>query len=256
MTEPTLLALFTRADAAALALLLLSWAGMGWWVEHAGEARPSVAVLMERFRHEWMQNHVSRDPRVFDALLLASLRQGTAFFASTCLLVIGGGLALLGNTSSLDRLAQDVGLPPSPALLWDLKVMLPVLLITFAFLKFVRSHRVFGYAVSVVGAIPNPIRTDTGRTGSRPSVSPDAARRARRASNLIVNASRAFSGGMRSTYFALASLGWILGPWALMLTTLLTVGLVWHYEFNSDFRHALQDPDPLAPSEPRRRSPP
>ncbi|WP_390621816.1 DUF599 family protein [Rubripirellula tenax] len=37
-----------------------------------------------------MRVMVTREPRIFDSQIMASLRQGTSFFASTCLLAVGG----------------------------------------------------------------------------------------------------------------------------------------------------------------------
>ena len=94
---PVVRAALTWADAAAVALLVLAWAGMGWLSEHP-LGRPSVTVMMAEVRREWMQEFLRRDNRIFDAQIIASLRQGTAFMASTALLAVGGVLALIGNT--------------------------------------------------------------------------------------------------------------------------------------------------------------
>ena len=45
-----------------------------------------------------MRQLITREPRIFDATLLNALRQGTSFFASTCMIAIGGLLAVIGNT--------------------------------------------------------------------------------------------------------------------------------------------------------------
>ena len=65
------------------------------------------------------------------------LRNGTAFFASTSLLAVGGGLALLRSTS--DALAVLGALPidlrPSPALC-EIKCVGLILIFIYAFFKF------------------------------------------------------------------------------------------------------------------------
>ena len=35
--------------------------------------------------------------------LIDSLRQGTAFFASACMIAIGGGIAVIGNAAAVQR---------------------------------------------------------------------------------------------------------------------------------------------------------
>ena len=86
------MALLGALDWTAVAAILSAWLFIGWWIEHPGAARPSVTVLMSQRRRDWMKVMVTREPRIFDSQIVNSLRQGTAFFASTCLLAIGGVL--------------------------------------------------------------------------------------------------------------------------------------------------------------------
>lgn len=232
-----MLALITslsKADTIAVSFILLTWALLGFWVEHSGPRWPSTHRLMARYRREWMHNHIRRDPRVSDAMLLGSLREGTAFLASACLIALGGGLALIGNTERLENLAEELMLDPSPTAVWELKIILPLIMITNGFLKFVWSHRVFGYCSVMMGAVPND------------PTSPKAQKRAETAAKLNIEAAKAFNRGLRSVYFSLAALGWLLGPTALCLTTAVTIATVWQREFNSRSRQVLLaalDPD-------------
>jgi len=45
---------------------------------------------MAGVRRDWMREFRHRENRIFDAQIIASLRQGSAFFASTAILAIGG----------------------------------------------------------------------------------------------------------------------------------------------------------------------
>ncbi len=94
MDITTLFLLLSWPDIIAAAFTLLCWGLVGWHVEHPRPSRPSVNRLMRQYRREWMLNNIDRSPRVHDATLLGSLRDGTAFFASACLIAIGGALAL------------------------------------------------------------------------------------------------------------------------------------------------------------------
>ena len=99
---------FGAADLAALTLTVCVWLGIGWRIENPAPGNPSVAVLMVGFRREWMRQFVAREARMFDAAIMVNLRQGTSFFASACMIAIGGGLALIGNTERLLGLALDL----------------------------------------------------------------------------------------------------------------------------------------------------
>ncbi|WP_333847162.1 DUF599 domain-containing protein [Phaeobacter italicus] len=236
MTLIDRLALFSPLDLIACALLLLSWLGIGWRIENAPKGKPSVSELMAQFRHEWMIQMVSRQPRIFDAQLISNLRQGTAFFASASMIAIGGGLALIGNTDQLVGVARNLSLDSAPAFVWDVKILLVLLLLSNAFLKYVWAHRLFGYCFVLMGAVPN--------SGD----APNAFKRAEQAADLSITAARSFNRAMRSTYFSLASVAWLVGPLALIATTLITLAVLYRREFASQSRQILQrlpaDPKP------------
>ncbi len=221
------IALLSLLDWIAAALFLLSWLVIGWWIEHPGVKHPSVTVLMSERRRDWMKVFVTRDPRIFDSQILTSLRQGTSFFASTCLLAVGGVLALAGNTEPLRGVAAEVSEMAVPVLIFQIKLGLVALFLTNAFLKFVWANRVFGYCAVLMAAVPND-----------PS-DPQAYPRAAQAAELNIRAAINFNRGLRAMYFALAGLAWLLGATALMVATVAVVWIVWSREFASLPREIL-----------------
>ena len=84
--------------------------------------------MMADFRRAWMKEMVTRQPRMFDAQLIGHMRQGTSFFASTSMIAIGGGLALLGNTERLAGVARDLAIGSAPAMVWEIKILIIILL--------------------------------------------------------------------------------------------------------------------------------
>ena len=92
-------------EGSSLPVLFLAWFGCAHVIEHSPPGRPSVSTLMRRYRRDWMEQFVHRDPRIFDGNILSSLREGTSFYASACMIAIGGGLALIGNTDPLAGIA-------------------------------------------------------------------------------------------------------------------------------------------------------
>lgn len=226
------MSLFSTLDYAALAALALVWVLIGWRIERSSPQKPSVSVLMEDFRRDWMRQMVTREPRMFDIQLVSTLRQGATFFASASMIAIGGGLALIGNTEQLAGLANDLTLGNAPAIVWEIKILIVLLLLSNAFLKFVWAHRLFGYSAVLMAAVPND---------------PDASLafpRAGQAAELTNTAGRSFNRGMRSVYFALASLAWLLGPWTLLLAVVLTAAVLYRREFASHSRRALLEIPP------------
>ncbi len=218
---------FTGLDLIALGFLWISWLAIGWAVEHPPASRPSVSVLMTGYRREWMRQFITREPRIFDATIMDNLRQGTAFFASACMIAIGGALALIGNTERLLGLAEDLTLSSAPTVVWEVKILLVMGFVTLAFLNFVWSHRLFGYCAIVMAAVPNEVSD------------PLTVERADQAAALNIYAARSFNRGLRNVYFALGALAWLLGPVALIIATAATVGVLSRREFASHSRQAL-----------------
>lgn len=222
----TRLDLFQPLDFAAVAVLLATWLFIGWRID-AGGLRPSVSMLMAEYRREWMQVMIDRDPRIFDSQILSMLRQGASFFASACMIAIGGALALIGNGQRLATLGNDLTFADDPAIVWELKLTLVTVLLVNAFLKFVWSNRLFGYCAVLVAAVPND-PTD-----------PRALPRAQQAGEINITAARSFNRGLRSIYFAMASSAWLIGPLALLIATAVTLAVLWRREFASKSRAAL-----------------
>lgn len=229
MTFSDRIALFSGADLIALCLLFGLWLLIGWRVEHPSARHPSTSMLMSNYRKQWMAELVTRQPRVFDAQILASMRQGTTFFASTCMIALGGTLAMIGNAEQLAGVAQDITLTNEPAIVWELKLMVLAIFLTNAFLKFVWANRLFGYCAVLMAAVPNDPEH------------PKAVHRAGQAAEISITAARSFNRGLRSIYFALAAAAWLAGPIALGIASLVTVFVIWRREFWSRSRKILLD---------------
>lgn len=219
----------TLLDLVALGSLLLAWAGAAWIVEHPPARRASVTVLMQAYRRDWMREMITRQPRIFDAAILSSLRQGTTFLTSATMIAVGGVLALMGQAERLDGLVMDVGLEGPPVVVWQGKLGVVALLLIYAAFKFVWSNRLFGYCAVVMASVPN----DTRDAGALP--------RAMQAAELNVRAALNFNRGLRAVYFAFAALGWLLGPWGLLAGVALTSWTVLSREFASTSRGVMME---------------
>ena len=226
MDMMTHLGALSTPDLLAVLAVFLLWAGSGWIIEHPPASRPSVSHIMQDYRHDWMRQFVTRQPRIFDATLIDSLRQGTAFFASACMIAIGGGVALIGNSEQLRGIAQDLTIDPTTVQV-EVKMILCLAFLANALLKVVWSHRLFAYCAVLMAAVPNDV-TD-----------PQAYPRAAQAADINITAARNFNKGLRAIYFALAALGWLLGPWGLILAALAATTVLMRREFMSQSRDVM-----------------
>lgn len=218
---------FSALDYVALAWLWIAWVGIGRLVEHPPKGSPSVSVLMRKFRRDWMRQLVTRTPRIFDANVIDSLRQATSFYVSATMVAIGAGLALVGNGDRLAGVAQDFTLGYTPEVVWDIKILLILMLVTDAFLKFVWAHRLFGYCAIMMAAVPNDAQH------------PEAYPRADQAATVNIQAARNFNAALRSVYFSLGALPWLIGPIPMLVTVTGTLLVLWRREFASASRKAM-----------------
>ena len=88
-------------DWLALGYFLAAWTGYSILVERTAHGRQSLNSMMNGYRDRWMGQLLARDMRMVDAQVTAALQNGTAFFASTSLLAIGGVLAMLRSSDQV-----------------------------------------------------------------------------------------------------------------------------------------------------------
>jgi uncharacterized membrane protein len=218
-------------DLLAFAWFLIAWIGYSYVIERTKKGRGGLNALMNNYRDEWMRHMLGRDGRIVDAQVSAALQNGTAFFASTSLIAVGGTLSLLR--------APQVVLPviavlpfgtPSARELWELKMMGLAIIFVYAFFKFAWSYRLYNYFAILIGAAPPPSEKDT----------PAARAFAHRAASICADAGQHFNRGQRAFFFALGYLGWFLGAVPLALTTLAVLIVMWRRQFSSVSRRAFE----------------
>jgi hypothetical protein len=173
-------------DIAAVGFFVVEWLIYGITLEHTAYGRDSLSARMNGYREVWVRNMLDREARMVDMQIMASLQNGTAFFASTSLIAIGGGLALLRATNDALAVLRElpVDLTPSPAL-WEIKCVGLILIFIYAFFKFVRVLQI-RLVLPPVQLCRDPARRDaaivTARHGRRggPCDTHDAIVRGRR----------------------------------------------------------------------------
>jgi uncharacterized membrane protein len=224
---------FTTIDYVALAFFVFAWFAYWGAVELTPAGRRGLNLLMNGYRHRWMEQMVVRENRIVDTTLLASLQSGTAFFASTSLFAVGGVLALLQSTETALTLFADLpfGLATS-RVAWEVKVIGLAVIFVYAFFKFGWSYRLFNYAAIVVGAVPV-------LKGADATTEAEARAVARRAAAMNAVAAKHFNRGQRAFFFALAYLGWLISAYVFMAATAAVLYVMWRRQFASDAREAL-----------------
>lgn len=218
-------------DLAALAFFVLAWVGYGLSVGRLRGRLVSLSQLMNGQRQEWARQMVVRDNRVVDTTINASLQNGTAFFASTSLIALGGVLTL---SRSGDDVLTLFGALPFGAIAtratWEIKVAGLAVVFVYAFFKFAWAYRLFNYGAILIGAVPPK--------GAGVSMD-EMMRAAQRAASMNIAAGKHFARGQRAFFFALAYLGWFVSPLLLIATTTGVVLVMWRRQFASEIRSVL-----------------
>src|SRR6202046_5396188 len=199
--------LFSKLDLIALAWFIIAWLGYAVIIEMTAHGKSGLNAQMHRYRDLWMERMLAREARMVDGQIIAGLQNGTAFFASTSLIALGGSATLLHSTE--DMLTVIAALPFGEAVTqtqWELKVVGLVIIFAYAFFKFAWSYRLYNYVAIMLGAMPHAADCAT----------PEAEAHIRSTAQLFQSAGRHFNRGQRGFFLALGYLGWFAGPYVLM----------------------------------------
>jgi uncharacterized membrane protein len=227
--------LFAPADLVAVACFLGAWLTYAFLVEWTARGRDGLSAHMNRYREIWVQRMLHREARMVDMQIMAALQNGTAFFASTSLIAIGGALSLLRSTGDVLTVLGALPLAvPTTRDQWEAKTIGLVIIFAYAFFKFAWSYRLYNYVAILLGAMPHADDKET----------PEAKAHIRRTTQLFQSAGSHFNRGQRGFFLALGYLGWFAGPYVLMLTTAAVIAVLWRRQFASNARRAVMKHEP------------
>lgn len=221
---------FTTIDYVALGFFVMAWFGYHAALEMTAAGQKSLNKIMNQYRYRWMEQMVVRENRIVDTTIMASLMNGTAFFASTSLIAIGGVLALLRSTDEVLPIFSNLpfGSPPTP-LAWEVKVIGLAVIFVYAFFKFAWSYRLFNYMAIILGSVP--VLKESNRE--------EALVVARQAGMMNAVAGKHFNRGQRAFFFSLAYLGWFVSAYLFIAATAGVLLVMWRRQFLSDARDAV-----------------
>lgn len=224
---------FSNLDLIALAFFTLSWLGYHYVVEMGPYAARTLNMRMNLRRARWIRESAAREVRIVDTQVMGGLQNGTAFFASTSLLAIGGTLALLNATDRAVAIFSDLPfVPMTLRSVWELKIIGLVAIFGYAFFKFAWSYRLFNYCVILLGALP-PFDSRDERA---------MAHAVHETIEMNIAAGRHFNRGQRAFFFALAYLGWFLGPVSFIGFTGAVLVAMYRRQFASDATRVFNHP--------------
>jgi uncharacterized membrane protein len=217
----------SNLDLMALGWFLLAWTVHALVVERSNWRTRSLNYRMDLTRREWMHQMITREVRIVDTQIMASLHQGTAFFATTSLFAIGGALALLRSTDEVMDVFRALPLAvQTTRTVWEIKVVGLLVIFVYAFFKFAWCYRLFNYLVIQMGAAP-PAKA------AKTKAAKEAIERMARMSTV---AGRHFNRGQRAIFFALAYLGWFVNGYVFAVATAAVLFVILMRQFGPTAR--------------------
>lgn len=221
---------FGTLDLIAIAFFAAAWIGYLLAVEVGPHSRRSLNTLMNERRERWIMESVKRENRIIDTQVMNGLQNGTAFFASTSLIAIGGSLTLLQSADRVVQIFADLPFATQTTrTAWEIKVIGLAVIFAYAFFKFGWAYRLFNYCAILIGAIPPHTEADK----------PETLAAAREAVAMNIVAGLHFNRGQRAFFFALAYLGWFISPWLFLIATAAVLTVMWRRQFASDSAAAV-----------------
>jgi uncharacterized membrane protein len=192
---------------------------------HSRHAEHSLSASVARHRSAWLAHMAHREQRHFDAILLASLSQSHAFFASTSVLGIGGLAAVMGSGDVARHMLEKLPLASqTPQALWEIKILFLISILIYAFFKFAWAFRLSHYSVIMFGAMP-PSNDDAEREQRQ--------RHAEYTARLLDLVGQHANSGLRSFYYAFAAIAWLFHPLLFILAMTLVFAILMRREFVS-----------------------
>lgn len=220
---------FPLLDWVAITVFAACWLGYATIVDRIPRIRrASVIVAMDAYRRRWMRAMLTRDNRIADMAAIGNLMTSTSFLASTSIFLLGGLVALLGAPDLGRRVVASLPfavVPDEPA--WELKIGLLLVIFINAFFELTWALRQFNYTSILVGGIPCGQLDD------------DAVAQAEMAADVANRGARHFNTGLRSYYFGLAALAWVVHPLALVASSLFVLRELHRREFRSVLRQLV-----------------
>lgn len=199
----------TPLDLIAFAWFLGAWSVFTLVQDHLLTGRVAVNQHLTVIRRAWMERMLERDNRIMDSQLVGHTMNSCTFFASTTMLVLAG---LVGSFGAIERVHEIIGglsfaVGTSREFL-ELKMLMLMGIFVFGFFKFTWALRQYNYCCALLGSAPLPPVPAEQRTAMGGHIA-----------DAMTLAVKAFNGGLRSYYFALATLAWFIQPWAFMAAT-------------------------------------
>lgn len=229
---------FSILDLISFGWFLVCWIGYSTFARLAAKKTNTLSSILYRFRKEWILKLSTTGMSEVDAELLASLEKQVSFFASTSLLILASLVTVLSTASDVFLNLANLWFVQEVAQeLIQIKLLLLIVIFTYAFFTFTWAIRQYGFVFIVFGSSFNTVRYYKGGADKYKAIAQE--RNFNAVAKVLDRAAHSYNYGLRAYYFALAFLGWFISPWVFMAACATTVFVLYRREFKSNTVKAL-----------------
>lgn len=219
----------TALDLAALGLFLCAWLGYAPVVGWSSSRHQAIASVRGDHRRAWMFELLGREVKIADATIIGQIMSTASFFASTTVILIGALIGVLATIGHAPAPSAWLAIDEPSAI--EIKLALVVVVAAFAFQSFTWAIRQANFAAIAMGAAPPAEQLDEDRRR----------RLADHMATIVTSVGDSYDSGIRSYYFALAAVTWVVSPLLMILATVGVVALMLHRLTHSRTAVALDD---------------
>ncbi len=171
-------------------------------------------------RQKWMMTSVrlSREHRVFDAIILGQISSAMSYFGSATLIVLIGFVGTLAQIIHVHGSLMQLGFFPRISLeLFTVYFMALTAIVARCFFSFTYGLRKLAYTLAMIGGLDE-----------NPAATPQAKVMVAQTAIVLTEAVKSMNSGIRGYYFAVAGLMLFAGPSLSILTTVAMAGLLYY----------------------------
>lgn len=217
----------TLVNLAAALWLFCCWFGYARFVRHKARHTECLASVLHAYRIKWMLTMLTRENRIGDAALVASLERNASFLASAAMFIIAGLLTIM---ASVEQVYVTLARLPFTnesltAIQLQLKMTLLLVIYVYAFFTLTWALRQFGFCAVLLGAAPMHDDDVTPREQKE--------RYAINTAKVIDSAGHSYNAGLRAYYFSLSVLPWFFDTRLFCISVALVVVVLYCREFHS-----------------------
>lgn len=235
-------------DLVSATLFFALWVGYAFYSKQCATLKPSLYGVMKLYTNQWMRNSLASQSNLDDISVLASLDRQRSFYGSTTLFILAGLITSLTQVEAIQVMISSlIYAQPLTALQVQLRLFLLIAIFIYAYFTLTWSMRQLGFASVMLGAGQfqagpcNASRHNKETVHKQEAVYKEEAMNdyANSLAHVLGMSAYSFNNGLRAYYFAMSAVTWFYHSYALLISCVFVVTILYRREFHSTTLAAL-----------------